>query len=111
MSKPAAEAEPLYGAVQEIISAMSALNMYPEPREVKGDEAGWLAHSDAWANHSMEHLVAAMRFLDQARRERSKMLSEAIRFLEQTERERNKLLAEIHHLRVLLAGHELKGKL
>ena len=58
----------LSGAIAELISAMSALNMHPEPLpadEVKQD-TGYLADSDKWAAHSMEHIGAAIDLIQKA---------------------------------------------
>ena len=50
----------LQGALQtigsEVTSAMSALNMEPEPIRNHGSQTGFLSETDAWAQHSMEHL-------------------------------------------------------
>jgi hypothetical protein len=49
----------------EIISAMSSLNMEPEPIVPAPVQEGpvFLSQSDAWAKHSMEHLKQAMQIL------------------------------------------------
>lgn len=56
--------DPLQGAAHEIISAMSALNMEPEPLEVP--EGAYLSERDRWAKHAMEHLRAALELLQRA---------------------------------------------
>lgn len=50
-------------AVLEIISAMSALNMCPEPIENPHPEDMFLSELDRWAAHAYEHLNAAIRHL------------------------------------------------
>lgn len=47
---------PAGGARNELVSAMSALNMYPDP--IPG-ATGYLSEVDAWAKHAMEHMRAA----------------------------------------------------
>lgn len=55
MSKPIVWTDaPLCSIIENVISAMSALNMYPDP--IEGPEDRYL--SDGWAKHSMEHLQA-----------------------------------------------------
>jgi hypothetical protein len=56
----------LYGAIQELTSAMSALMMPAKPMEgVSPDDDGFLADNDATARHSYEHMKAAMSNLVQ----------------------------------------------
>ena len=50
-------------AVLEIISAMSAINMYPEPIENPHPEDRFLSELDRWAAHAYEHLDAALDHL------------------------------------------------
>jgi hypothetical protein len=50
-------------AVGEIISAMSALNMYPEELPGPHPEDALLSETDKWAAHACEHLNAAIRHL------------------------------------------------
>ena len=60
MSEPRTDYEdPFNGASQELVSAMSALNMHPRPLE-KGI---YLSETDYWVNHAMEHLRAAHKLL------------------------------------------------
>lgn len=40
----------------EIVSAQSALNMYPEPIKDHNSQSGYLSETDAWAKHAMEHM-------------------------------------------------------
>jgi hypothetical protein len=42
--------------MNEVVSAMSALNMHPEPKECPPGGNGYLSETDAWAEHCMEHL-------------------------------------------------------
>jgi len=61
MSDPREEYDcPIQGAVYELISAMSALNMEPSPIDNPGKNAIYLSETDAMAKHSMEHMNAAM---------------------------------------------------
>jgi len=50
----------LKGAIQtlgnEAVSAISALNMVPEPIENPDSRSGYLSETDAWAAHTVEHL-------------------------------------------------------
>jgi hypothetical protein len=63
-------ADKLNGAMNEIVSAMSALNMEPSPIPAVDDEMRFLSESDAWAKHCMEHLEAAFKLLVEAVKER-----------------------------------------
>lgn len=62
MSEPRTDYHSLpNGITTEIMSAMSALNMNPEPLppdQIKHD-TGYLADTDRWAAHAMDHLHAA----------------------------------------------------
>jgi hypothetical protein len=59
----------LYGIIcaaqDEVISAISSLNMHPEPRDPPDGE--YLADLDNWANHAQEHATAATRILSHLR--------------------------------------------
>lgn len=60
MSKPKVDwGKPFEGVSTEVRSAMSALNMYPEPLPEE-EQGEYLSESDFWAKHSMEHLFAAL---------------------------------------------------
>lgn len=50
---------PIRGITSELMSAMSSLNMPPEPITPSIDAAGYLSEVDHWAKHSIEHLYAA----------------------------------------------------
>ena len=58
MSEPLTHTDPLHGIASEIISAMSALNMPPDPMETPKGE--YLSERDNMVRHAMEHLKAAM---------------------------------------------------
>lgn len=66
--------DPLHGAIMEISSAISALNMWPEPCEPDSDldadshERGYLSQTDRWARHAVEHLRAAIDNLEKVKR-------------------------------------------
>ena len=68
----------LSGALSELASAMSALNMYPEKLEKPGfdpdgDEVHYLRHTDKWANHCYEHLEAAIDYVCAAMKEKEQI--------------------------------------
>jgi hypothetical protein len=50
----------------ELISAMSALNMPPEP--IENPDGEYLSELDGMAQHSMAHISAAFRSFDEMRR-------------------------------------------
>ena len=58
--KPTEHKNPYYGVQSEIIHAMSSLNMEPERLDNPAPDAFYLSELDKCANHSMEHLYAAM---------------------------------------------------
>lgn len=63
MSKPKVNfTDNILGALNEVTSAMSSLNMKPEPIPEVSNEA-YLSESDKWAQHAMEHLQAAFEYL------------------------------------------------
>ena len=66
--------DPVRGAQMEISSAMSALNMHadpiPESKQLP-DNPGYLSYTDAWAQHAMEHMDAAMKLLMKAMNQQS----------------------------------------
>ena len=81
MSTPILKYEdPIQGALNELVSAMSALNMDPDPilqtPELieKGKEhfgrPMFLTELDNWVKHSYEHLHAVFMLLNQAHTER-----------------------------------------
>jgi hypothetical protein len=64
MSEPRTRSkDKIAGAIQEVVSAMSALNMPPEKRKPTNTEAEYLSEVDAWAFHSYQHLKAAFQYL------------------------------------------------
>ncbi len=60
----------IQGALNEAVSAMSALNMVPEP--IADPSGNWLSDRDAWAKHAVEHLHAAFELLKRAHAERER---------------------------------------
>jgi hypothetical protein len=80
MSSPREKYEdPIQGALNELVSAMSALNMGPDPILIpelikKGEEhfgrPMFLTELDNWVKHSYEHLHAVFVLLNQAHTER-----------------------------------------
>ncbi len=67
----------LQGAISELVSAMSALNMDADP--IPG-ATGYLADTDAWAKHAMEHLHAVFCLLNDAHTEREVLRARIFRF-------------------------------
>jgi len=73
MSEPKTHySDKLQGAISELVSAMSALNMHPDhiPRSETVDgileERRYLSQSDRWAKHCYEHLHAVFALLNDA---------------------------------------------
>ena len=68
----------LRGAVNEVISAISALHMPHEERE-RGDNPDFLVYTSKWVQHAYEHLQQALQYLDLLERDRAgdKELSKA----------------------------------
>ena len=62
MSKPfeISKDNPIRSAAGELISAMSALNMEPDPIKPDHEDDYFLSQVDGWAKHSMEHMKQAM---------------------------------------------------
>lgn len=60
---------PISGAMSELMSAMSALNMLPEPIPAPEESLGFVSETDAWAKHSMEHMKAVWECLVEARKQ------------------------------------------
>ena len=78
MSEPKVDyPESARGAVFEVMSAMSALNMYPDPlpmsKEVAEEADRFLSESDGWAKHSMQHLHAAVELCNRAESEHNRL--------------------------------------
>jgi hypothetical protein len=70
MSKPfLGHEDPIQGAISETISAISALNMHPDP--IPG-ATGYLSETDAWAKHTVEHLDTVLTLLGRAHSERER---------------------------------------
>lgn len=79
MSDPILKYEdPIQGALNELVSAMSALNMEPDPIEktleiLSKENLGrpvFLTERDNWVKHSYEHLHAVFMLLNEAHKER-----------------------------------------
>lgn len=76
MSEPKVDyPESARGAVFEVMSAMSALNMYPDPLPLPdgADPDRYLSECDGWAKHSMEHLHAASQLCNKAESENNRL--------------------------------------
>lgn len=54
------KSNPIRSVAGELISAMSALNMEPDPIKPAYEDDIFLSQVDAWAKHSMEHMRQAM---------------------------------------------------
>ena len=63
MCKPHTSAQPLHGAADQIMSAMSALHMPPEPVYGPLEPGAYLSDSDHMVRHALEHLRAALDYL------------------------------------------------
>ncbi len=50
----------------EIVSAMSSLNMKPKPIK-NSDGSSFLADTDGWCKHSLEHMHTAFKMIEVAR--------------------------------------------
>lgn len=48
----------------EVVSAMSSLNMYPDPKAAPEGCPGYLSETDGWAAHCMEHLRGILQELN-----------------------------------------------
>jgi hypothetical protein len=82
MSEPDLSNEaPLQGAVHELISGMSALNMQPCPIEPVPEGAVYLSERDYYVKHAMEHFSAAARYLGKENNAQSRIGSAAARLL------------------------------
>ena len=82
MSEPRTRSkDKIAGAIQEVVSAMSALNMPPEKRKPTNTEAEYLSEVDAWAFHAYQHLKVASRYLADFNAEQQ--LLEARHYLQQ----------------------------
>jgi len=66
--------DPIQGAINEIISAVSSLNMEPSP-SAKKEYGTWLSESDTNVAHSIEHLREALNQLEKLTAVRIKIQS------------------------------------
>lgn len=64
------DSDKLQGALCEVVSAMSALNMEPDPLKEPIGRGFYLSERDGWAAHCMEHLHAVFELLNAAHKER-----------------------------------------
>jgi hypothetical protein len=63
---PKSTEDPILSAMHEIMNAISALNMPPQPihpTEQRPDNNGYLSDVDYWAEHAVEHMRAALECL------------------------------------------------
>lgn len=68
-------ADAIRGATSELVSAMSALNMYPDPLPSDSTEPRYLSECDGWAKHAYAHMHAAFVALQNAERDREHQAS------------------------------------
>lgn len=75
---------PLFGAIHETISAMSALNCEPSPipDEERMEGAIYLSETDAIARHAYEHLHAAVQLMSKAQKQLEDVLRGAVYVLD-----------------------------
>jgi len=66
------DADKIQSALCEIVSAMSALNMEPDPLKVPIGKGFYLSELDGWAAHCMEHLHAVFEYLSEIYQERAR---------------------------------------
>lgn len=74
----------IQGALNELVSAISALNMPPEPIEnVEPNEYRplYLSETDGMVQHAMEHISATLKLLDEAHRERESLKMQVYRLV------------------------------
>lgn len=69
MSKPREHKDNIHGAILEIISGVSSLNMKPQPIEPPEGSMGFLSESDGNAKHAIGHLEQAVKMLNNLTRE------------------------------------------
>lgn len=64
MGAPRTEySDKLQGAMIEILSAISALNMPPQPMSEPVGNKEFLSETDHWVAHAIEHLEAATKLI------------------------------------------------
>jgi len=87
MSEPRTQYEvPLQGALNELVSAMSSLNMPPEPLPPPILEEGdgrvvYLSELDGWAKHSYAHMRAVFDLITQGQQKMELLRTENFRLL------------------------------
>lgn len=71
----------IQGALSELVSAMSALNMEPDPLPIPADDRPYhyLSEVDGWAKHAMEHMHAVFELLTLAARDRENLRAQIFR--------------------------------
>lgn len=73
MSEPKNDYEDkVHGAISELISAESALNMEPKPLPLPPKDATFLSETDYWVKHAMDHIHQAISLLIDYRKEVTK---------------------------------------
>ncbi len=104
--------EPLRGAVSEIISGLSALNMQPDPippEEQTPDNNGYLSQTDRWVEHAYEHFQAAIQCIRKAENNTSfssvKLLTDMLGAGDITDMEALQVLYDIKEARNTTPGY------
>jgi hypothetical protein len=92
------------GAINEITSAMSALNMEPEPLKNTYGNGLWLSETDAWVSHAYEHLKVAQLYCSQGRKEKEDLVLENNLLKEENKRLKKEILELRQTIRVLGGG-------
>ncbi len=110
--------KPLQGAVSEIVSGLSALNMHPNPippEEQQPGNNGYLSETDRWVEHAYEHFRRAIEYINKAENSGSwfsvKLLIEMLEAGHITDREALKVLGDIQDRHVATPGSLRKSHL
>ncbi len=112
-------ANPLNGALNELFSAMSALNMEPNPLPAPEQTGSYLSETDGWAKHSMEHMRETYNQLNKAREADAKLratLEEIVTIAKNKDQmildqmhSRDALFAALSNLLETIEAHEIES--
>lgn len=89
MSEPRRDyQDALHGALLELTSGVSALNMHPEPipEAQQTDSSGYLSDVDGWVKHSVEHFRAALELVNKGMQDLERLKFENFRLKEENKR-------------------------
>ncbi len=110
---------PLNGALNELFSAMSALNMEPNPLPAEKQTGHYLSETDGWAKHSMEHMRETYNQLNKAREADAKLratLEEIVTIAKNKDQmildqmhSRDALVAALSNLLETIEAHEIES--